>query len=124
MKYLICALVFSAATLMGGDVTGRWTGTIALETDSEAKPALLILKQNGNAVTGTAGPDEGERFPITNGRLEENRVLLVVEPGEGHGPKEIHIPLTLDGEDHLVGDAHVEEGEHKVSVKLDLKRER
>jgi hypothetical protein len=122
MKYLFCTLVFSAATLLAGDVTGRWTGTIAMGGDSEAKPALLILKQDGNAVSGTAGPDEGERFPVTNGRVEENRVLLVVAPGEGHGPKEINITLTFDGEDHLVGDARVEEGERKLNAKLDLKR--
>jgi hypothetical protein len=45
-----------------------------------------------------------------------------VEPGEGHGPKEINITLTLDGEHHLVGDAHGEEGENKFSARLDLKR--
>ena len=83
MKYLFCALVLSAATSLGGDFTVRWAGTIALETDSEAKPALLILKQDGSAITGTAGPDEGERFPIASGRVEENGVPLVVEPGEG-----------------------------------------
>ena len=43
-------------------------------------PALLVLKQEGNAVTGTAGPDANQGHPISNGKVETNVAFEVDTP--------------------------------------------
>lgn len=119
MTHLLLALLFSAVTLLAGDITGKWSGTMT--TGEEPHPALLDLKQEGTTVTGTAGPDDGERYPIRDGKVEDKRVTFKVDAGE-HGL--IGVTLTLDGDDHLSGEAMADhDGEHRTA-KLDLRREK
>jgi hypothetical protein len=93
MKYLFCALVLSAATLLGGDVTGRWTGTIAFESDS-AVPTKANVSQSRTGVWK---------------RIASYSLWSPVRD-----------TALRNGDDHLVGGG--EKGENKFSAKLDLKR--
>src|SRR5689334_9649732 len=75
------AIALATATLVAADVTGSWRGTLTPD-GGDAGPALLILKQEGNALTGTAGPDENERHPISKGTVDNDAVAFEVEtPG-------------------------------------------
>ena len=118
-RILVCFLlaVAAAAIAMAADVTGKWTGTLTQE-NGEAHTALLVLKQDGAAITGTAGPDENEQLPIQTGKIDGNKVVLEISPNEG---AIYHLELVLDG-DHLKGDVTAKRDDETMTAKLDVSR--
>ena len=119
-KYLsvVLALAAGALTLAAADVTGTWRGTLAPE-GRDAGPALIILKQTGDTVTGTAGPDENERGEIANGKVAGNKITFEVPREQGT----MKIELTVDGET-ATGQATRERDGQQQTAKLSLKREK
>ena len=75
------ALLLGAWTLSAADVTGKWSGTIDVRENGEQRtvPVLLILKQDGDKITGTAGDNEEDRHPIQKGILDGDN--LTIESG-------------------------------------------
>ena len=114
MTYLL--LIALAAASLAADVTGSWKGTMTPD-GRDAGPALLVLKQDGEAVTGTAGPDEGERRPIRNGKVQNDTVTFEVETPGGV----MKFALKQNGED-LTGDVTRERDGQKQTAKLAMKR--
>ena len=121
MSKWILALAFTAIAF-AGDVTGRWSGSFDMTIDNESKPstALLLLKQDGDKVTGTAGPDAEHQFPLRSGTLTGNKLKLEVDHPSG---SPILMDLDVDG-DHITGSAKGESDGRSLSAKLDLKREK
>lgn len=124
MRMLLClgSLLFVAAVgLMADvDVAGKWTGSFVMDNGSgetHDSTALLILKQEGNTITGTVGPNEDEQWPIKTGKVEGGKVTLEVQTD---GPL-ITFNLVLDGE-HLKGDAHATKDGQNLTAKLDATR--
>src|SRR5262245_66669005 len=113
-RFLVMAL--AATTLVAADVTGTWRGTLTPE-GRDAGPALLILKQEGNAVTGTVGPDENERHQITKGKVENDTVAFEVETPGGV----MKFALKQNGGE-LVGDVTRERDGQQQTAKLAVKR--
>lgn len=117
MKLTILALLFSAA-LFAADATGKWTGTFTLTKDdgqARAKPALLILKQDGDKLTGSGGPDESEQHPIVKGKVDGNRLTFEVAAGDST----IAFDVVLEG-DQIKGD--MKKTGTAETAKLDVKR--
>jgi hypothetical protein len=120
-KYFVLAvmvLLANAIILSGADVTGTWKGTFTPE-NVDPGPALVILKQAGDTVTGTAGPNESERHDITNGKVTGNRITFEVPQGE----RTMSFVLTLEG-DTLTGEATRERDGQQQTAKLNLRREK
>lgn len=124
MRMLLClcsVLLVAAAGLMADvDVAGKWTGSFVVDNGSgetHDSTALLILKQEGNTVTGTVGPSEDEQWPIKTGKVEGDKVTLEVQTD---GPL-ITFNLVLSGE-HLKGDAHGSRDGQNLTAKLDTTR--
>jgi hypothetical protein len=123
MKTLLCSLLVALFALTAAadvNVTGTWTGTFSAtgpDGQTHDSGALLILKQNGNEITGTAGPDENQRFNIQKGTIEGNKITLDVDGGE----HVYHVVLTLD-EDRLQGTFTAQADAGEVTAKMDLKR--
>ena len=109
-------IAFAAATLAAADLTGSWRGTFTPD-GRDAGPALLILKQEGNAVTGTAGPDENERHPISKGKVENDTVAFEVQTPGGV----MKFALKQKG-DELAGDVTRERDGQQQTAKLVVKR--
>jgi len=107
----------AALTAAAADVTGKWTGTFTPD-NGEAQPALLVLKQSGTAITGTAGPDENQQWPIKTGMIDGAKVVFEVAPDEGRSFK---FELVLDG-DHLKGDLNGTHDGEVMKAKLDVSR--
>jgi hypothetical protein len=118
MKHRLLLLLLSAVSLLAENAAGTWRGTLTPE-EGDAGPALLILTVNGNNVTGTAGPNEGERIEIANGKVSGDKVSFDVNAGKAT----LKFKLTLKG-DELNGDATRELGERTQRAKLVLKREK
>src|SRR5262245_22916298 len=57
-------------------VSGKWSGTLEFSNasgESKSGPAYMILKQDGNKVSGSGGPNEGEQHPIQNGKVLDDK---------------------------------------------------
>jgi hypothetical protein len=114
----VLVLLANALVLSAADFTGTWKGTFTPD-DRDAGPALVILKQAGDTVTGTAGPDESERHEIANGKVTGDRITFEVPRENGT----MRFLLILEG-DTLSGHATRERDGQQQTAKLSLKREK
>lgn len=99
-------LLLSSALIWAADVTGSWSGPIETTRNGETRSstALLILKQDGGKITGTIGPNEGNRTDISKGSIEGSDVKLEAVVA---GPDlRVTVNLKLEGE-KLVGELKV-----------------
>ena len=112
---LIFLLMLAASVLMA-DATGKWTGTLTPDGD-KGGPALLVLKQDGTSLTGTAGPDETGQHAILNGKVEDGKITFELAVGQGNAK----FTLLQEGEE-IKGDVKLEGGGQTQTAKLELKR--
>ena len=118
-KYILTiGLLANMLSLSAADATGTWKGTFTPD-NRDAGPALVILKQTGNTVTGTVGPDESERNEITNVKVTGDTITFEVLREEG----KMKFVLTQEG-DTLTGQATRERDGQQQTAKLNLKREK
>lgn len=118
----IVLLILLAAAFLMADATGRWTGTLSeISSDgsvSTPEPALLVLKQDGAKLTGTAGPDESSQRPIKNGKAENGSLTFEISSAEG---AIMRFVLRHNG-DEIKGDVHAESPSGKRDGKLTMQR--
>jgi hypothetical protein len=112
----ILALALAVAA-MAADVSGDWSGTFTPE-GMDTGTAYLKLKQSGSTLSGTAGPEASQQWPITNGKVDGNTLTGITTSPEGAVYKFI---LTVDG-DHITGNIDVSAGGQSMKAKLDVKR--
>ncbi|MBZ5623605.1 MAG: hypothetical protein LAQ69_33505 [Acidobacteriia bacterium] len=117
----VCFLlgVVMVATAAAADVNGKWSGSFTPENGNNGT-AYLVLKQSGTTITGTAGPDESQQWPIQTGKIQGDKVSVVVKStGDGTVYK---CEVVLAGE-HLQGDCAVAQTDgQSLKAKLDLTR--
>jgi len=114
MRHLLLALATGA--LLAADATGSWTGTLT-PGDREAGPAHLVLKQEGDKLTGTAGPTASEQHPIQNGKAANGDLTFEVATGESV------MKFALKQEaDEIKGDVTREREGQSQTAKLTVKR--
>lgn len=108
------------ATAQG--VSGKWSGSFdtTLPDGSVKKDtAWLNLKQDGNTLTGTAGPNEGQQSEIKDGTVNGPEAQFTIEkPGGG---MKLVFSLHLDG-DHLTGKASGNMRGENVEIRIDTTR--
>ena len=122
MKILacVCILLCAAITLSAADISGKWSGTVSMTTaqgETNDGTAFVVFKQKGAEITGTGGPDENQQFPITNGKIEGNRITFEVQ---SDGPL-YKLDMMLLG-DHIKGEATAVREGQTVKGKVDLTR--
>lgn len=123
MKKLIVLFALFAVAAFAADLTGTWAGNLDLtiDGDQQSSTAKIVLKQDGEKVTGTAGREDEGQAPIQNATVDGDTLSFDIKPAD-EAPL-IHIVLKLDG-DSLTGTAKsVGEGP-AIEGKLDLKREK
>jgi len=121
MTRFLCLLLLSTIALLA-DVTGKWTGSFDVTgPDGSVKnnTALLDLKQDGNTLTGTAGPNESEQMSIRAGKIDGNKILFEVALEDG---TVIKFDLAF-ADEHIKGTANGEHEGQKMTAKLDVKRQ-
>jgi hypothetical protein len=106
LRKLLLAVLTLAASAFAADVTGTWTGPMTMSNGGETRDdsALLVLKQEGNAVTGTIGPNEERRYNITKGTVDADNINIEATV---EGENKIVLRLKLAGE-KLSGDLKFE----------------
>ncbi|PYT68237.1 MAG: hypothetical protein DMG39_21720 [Acidobacteria bacterium] len=119
ISILLCVL-FSAAALCAINVTGKWSGTLQMEGETDSKPAYLILKQEGNKLAGSAGPSESEQHSFEGGKVEGNRLTFDVPLG-GQGEGSMHFDMQVQG-DQMTGQVKRGGEGRNEAAKISLKR--
>lgn len=115
---LFVVALSSAAALCATNVTGRWSGSLQMQGETESKPAYVILKQDGSKLTGSAGPDESEQHSFVGGKVEGNKLTFDVSLG---GEGSMHFDLQVEG-DRITGQVRRGgEGRNEVK-KISLRR--
>lgn len=91
--------LLTAAALSAGDLSGKWTGTA--QVGNENGEAYLELNQQGNAITGKAGPAEDKTAPIQNASFDGKKLAFTITvPSEG---RVLQFDLRLAADDRLEG---------------------
>jgi hypothetical protein len=123
MGRLLLPLLFFAAALAAGDLSGKWNGSLEMKTPDgdHTGTAFLELKQTGAEITGRAGPNEEEALAIRNVKLEGKRLTFEIRHEERG--RLFKLALDLVDDDKLEGtiDGESDAGE-KVSGKINLKK--
>ena len=59
-------------------VTGTWSGKLATKHNGQTHEESLhvVLKQNGAALTGTAGPDADRQYTIARGKVTAEKDIV------------------------------------------------
>jgi hypothetical protein len=119
MKIFVCTLILAllAIAAPAADVSGKWSGTFTPE-GQDAGNAYLVLKQSGTTLSGSAGPDENQQWPISSGKVEGNKLSGQVTSPDGAIYK---LTLTLDGE-HIKGNVEANAGGQSIKGVLDVTR--
>ena len=109
------ALVFAAAS----NLSGKWSGSFKVDGgDQHNVPQLFILKQQGNALTGSGGPNAGEQYPIEHGRVDGDAVQFDLTTGEW----KFTYQLKSTEADSLNGTIKLESPDESRKAKVSLAR--
>jgi hypothetical protein len=81
MRILVLALLLTIG-LAVGDVSGNWRGSFRVDGGDHDIPQLLLLNEDGTKLTGTGGPDTTERYPLSNGHVNGDRVTFELTTGD------------------------------------------
>ena len=119
---IVFAILALTVTAAAADVTGKWSGSYTVTgpdgSAGDSNPAFLILKQSGSTLTGTAGAEEAEQWPLENAKIENDRITGTVSPSDG---ATYTVSLTVDG-DRMTGEVIVNQGGQTMKGKIKLKR--
>ncbi|BDC52823.1 hypothetical protein F183_A51380 [Bryobacterales bacterium F-183] len=120
MRRFFALALLSAATMLAGDLTGVWVGTLTHNTPEGPRPspAYAILKQNGTELTGSGGPTEDEQYTIRKAVMSGDKLTFEVD--NDNGP--LKFTVTAKG-DTIEGDLVQERSDGSTrTAKVALKR--
>jgi hypothetical protein len=131
LNTVLVVITFALALLAGTSpppqsitpITGVWAGPLIVTVDGKPQEEYLhvVLKQAGDVVTGTAGENADQQFPIRNGKLTTVRdVTTLTFEFIANG---VHFSFNLKPNDGLIkGDVRIvgEDG-HAYVAKAELK---
>jgi ketosteroid isomerase-like protein len=123
---VLCALTLSVTHLNGqasGDqkppgISGAWFGDFVMTTpDGKARhdTAVLMLKENGSSLTGSAGATVDQQSPMTTGKIENGQVLFHLDAAGG-----VDFALHMDA-GHLQGTATMHSPNGPMQAKVDVR---
>jgi hypothetical protein len=107
-----------AVSAMASDLTGNWSGTFRVDGGDHNVPQLFILKQEGNALTGSGGPNAGEQYPIENGKIDGDEARFELTTGEW----KFAYDLKQTSPDALIGQLKLQRVNDSRNAKVSLTR--
>ena len=123
MNRLLLFMMASSILLNAAGLAGTWIGTFDITTvpdgQTTKETCVLVLKEEGGKVTGTAGSTEERQQPILNGKFDRGRLIFEVQNPPSPVPVTFDLKLEVD---RLHGEAVAEHGDQKMQAKIDFKR--
>lgn len=131
VSLLVAVLLLAPSLFAAEDLTGKWSGSFMVSINgSEAREdyAYMVFKHAGKELTGTAGPNENQQWPILKGVVsvtgtapkESTKASFDVASEGGAGPT-IHFELELVS-GRLKGAGKAEQDGNTMTATLDLAR--
>ncbi len=117
MKRTIALVLLLAIPAMAGDLTGKWVGAFRADGADHDVPQLFILKQDGNKLTGSGGPDQSEQYPLERGKVDGDRISFEITTGEW---KFIYDLKTIAAD--MTGDLELKGMNDRRTAKVSLKK--
>ena len=113
----------ASPTAAAGTVTGTWTGTFTASDGGSPRQegAMMVLKQDADVLTGTAGPDSERQFAISKGKVATTKEGTAVTFEVANDGMVLQFDLKLVN-GHLKGGAKAERDGQKLTADLDLAR--
>lgn len=87
------AIAFFATTAFAADLTGKWSGDMP-GPNGDSFHITFTFKQDGAKLTGTVIPPQGDEIPISDGKIDGDKVSFTVD---AHGMS-IHHEGTVSGD--------------------------
>jgi hypothetical protein len=116
MRKILLALFLFTTSALAADFSGKWSGSGL--THGESHPLYFVLKQDGNALTGTGGPDANEQHEFKSAKVEGGKIILEIAAGE---KGTLHFELEADG-DGLKGTVVLQREDGKETGPVTLKK--
>jgi hypothetical protein len=118
MKRAIAVILMLVVGALASDLTGKWSGAFKVDGGDHDIPQLFILKQDGNKLSGTGGPDTREQYPIENGKVAGDRVTFELTTGEWR----FAYDLKQVGQDELKGDLELKSINNTRKAEVSLRK--
>jgi len=98
---LLFLLILTCALAIGADLTGRWTGTIAVDDTGSGTTITtqvhIELHQQGNGLSGKIGRvEDSDVVPIKNARMEGDTLVFEAASEETTGPMKFSLKIAGD----------------------------
>ena len=100
---LLLGAMLPVAALGAQNVTGKWSGTLQMDGQTDAGPAYSIFNQDRNKLSGSIGPNERELDSFQGGKVDGDKLTFDVPPGP-NDESSIHVELQVSG-DEMTGRA-------------------
>jgi hypothetical protein len=104
------------------DVSGKWGGSMDIKAPDgtvQSTPVTAEFKQDGKAVTGTAGREGDDQLTIENGLLDGDTLTFEVEAPDG----KYAVSLKLVNDGKLDGETTFNDQQgNKLTAKLTFER--
>lgn len=91
-------LTVLAAAAWAADVTGTWTGQMS-SADGNTFDLTYVFKQEGTKLTGTVTPPQGDVLPLTEGKVEGDKISFAVNVDMGGGNVKFTSTGTIKGDE-------------------------
>jgi opacity protein-like surface antigen len=117
--FLACAVLMTAmaGAALAADITGNWTGS------SDQFTLKFVFKQNGETLTGNVIGPQGDPLPITDGKVQGDKLSFTVKVDMGGNSMKITHEGTIKG-DEISLTTKVEGGGDFGGGPMTLKREK
>ena len=115
--FLACAVLMTvlAGAALAADITGNWTGS------SDQFSLTFAFKQDGEKLTGTVTGPQGDPLPISDGKVQGDKLSFTVKIDMGGNSMTIHHEGAIKG-DEITLTTKVEGGQDFGGGPMTLKR--
>ena len=118
---LLLGAMLPVVALCTSNVTGKWSGTLQMDGQNDARPVYSIFNQDGNQLSGSVGPNQSEQDSFEGGKVDGDKLTFDVPQGP-NGEGSIHLEMQVKG-DQITGQATWSgPPPHTGSGKISLKR--
>ena len=124
----LAAMIFSSLAAAPADsVAGGWTGKLSQKQgdgSTQTSPIRFNLIQQGNRITGTAGPEGSSANPIRDAKLEGDHLAFNVSSASEDGVTSNvtwHFDVTISG-DRMEGKGTATSGSRSWAAEVSMSR--